>query len=62
MSLWRRARPLLSVVVPAYDVEDYLGECLDSLLAQTYAPLEVVVVDEDFGLRITEILDQSAAV
>lgn len=46
MRLWGRQRPLLSVVVPAYDVEDYLPACLDSLLAQTYSPLEVVVVDD----------------
>jgi CDP-glycerol glycerophosphotransferase len=46
MVTWRRERPLLSVVVPAYDVEDYLPACLDSLLAQSYRPLEVVVVDD----------------
>jgi len=37
---------LLSVVVPAYDVEDYLADCLDSILTQSYAALEVVVVDD----------------
>ncbi|ANH38110.1 putative glycosyltransferase EpsJ [Nocardioides dokdonensis FR1436] len=45
MKFGRRA-PLLSVVVPVYDVADYLPACLDSLLAQTYRPLEVVVVDD----------------
>lgn len=38
--------PLLSVVVPAYDVEAYLTECLDSILEQSYPWLEVVVVDD----------------
>ncbi len=38
--------PLLSVVLPVYQVEPYLAECLDSLLAQTYRRLEVVVVDD----------------
>lgn len=37
---------LLSVVVPVYAVERYLAECLDSLLAQSYRDLEVVVVDD----------------
>ncbi|GAB3790107.1 glycosyltransferase family 2 protein [Nocardioides ungokensis] len=37
---------LLSVVVPAYDVEDYLAACLDSILDQSYPALEVVVVDD----------------
>jgi CDP-glycerol glycerophosphotransferase len=45
MKFGRRA-PLLSVVVPVYDVADYLPACLESLLAQTYRPLEVVVVDD----------------
>ncbi|HYO40519.1 MAG TPA: CDP-glycerol glycerophosphotransferase family protein [Nocardioidaceae bacterium] len=38
--------PLLSVVVPVYQVEDYLAECLDSLLGQTYHRLEIVLVDD----------------
>ncbi|CAN5527558.1 hypothetical protein BH11ACT8_BH11ACT8_17220 [soil metagenome] len=33
-------------MVPAYDVEDYLPACLDSLLAQTYPNVEIVVVDD----------------
>lgn len=42
----RRSEPLVSVVVPAYDVAAYLPACLDSLLAQTHTSLEVVVVDD----------------
>jgi CDP-glycerol glycerophosphotransferase len=36
----------ISVIVPAYDVADYLGECLDSVLGQGVDDLEVVVVDD----------------
>ena len=39
-------KPLISVVVPVYNVEDYLQECLDSLLAQTYPNFEVILVDD----------------
>lgn len=42
----KRRDPLISVVVPVYDVEAYLPACLDSLLAQTYPHLEIVVVDD----------------
>ena len=47
-SRWRpgRAAPRVSVVVPVYDVEDYVEECLESLLAQEGVDLEVVVVDD----------------
>jgi glycosyltransferase involved in cell wall biosynthesis len=38
--------PLVSVVVPARDAERTLGETLESVLAQTYAPFEVLVVDD----------------
>lgn len=38
--------PRLSVVVPFYDVEDYLGPCLESLARQTFANFEVVLVDD----------------
>lgn len=42
----RRTPPRISVVVPVYDVEAYLPTALDSILASTWADLEVVVVDD----------------
>jgi glycosyltransferase involved in cell wall biosynthesis len=42
----RRTPPRISVVVPVYDVEDYLPACLDSVLGSTWPDLEVVVVDD----------------
>jgi CDP-glycerol glycerophosphotransferase len=36
----------ISVVVPVYNVEDYLEECLDSLLRQTARDLEILIVDD----------------
>ncbi|MDQ0796060.1 bifunctional glycosyltransferase/CDP-glycerol:glycerophosphate glycerophosphotransferase [Streptomyces sp. B1I3] len=38
--------PRLTVVVPLYNVEEYLGACLESLAAQTMTDLEVVMVDD----------------
>ena len=38
--------PLVSVIVPAYNSEKFLGLCLDSIIAQSYKNLEIVVVDD----------------
>lgn len=37
---------LISVIIPVYNVEKYLRECLDSVLAQTYTNLEILLVDD----------------
>ena len=36
----------ISVIIPLYNEEDYIGECLDCLLAQTFQAFEIVVVDD----------------
>lgn len=36
----------VSVIVPVYNGEAYLAKCLDSILAQTYSDMEIVVVDD----------------
>ena len=39
-------RPLISCIVPVYNGENYLAEALDSILDQSYRPLEIIVVDD----------------
>ena len=36
----------ISVIVPVYMVEDYIRECVDSILGQSYGNLEVILVDD----------------
>ena len=36
----------ISVIVPIYKVEAYLRQCVDSVLAQTYTDLDIVLVDD----------------
>jgi len=52
------AEPLISVALCTYNGERYLGEQLDSLLAQTYSNLEIVAVDDGSTDRTVEVLRQ----
>ena len=38
-------KPLISIIVPVYNVEDYIEECLESLVKQTYKNLEIILID-----------------
>ena len=48
--------PVFSIVVPVYQVEEYLACCLDSILAQTYGDLEVICVNDGSTDASREIL------
>lgn len=39
-------QPLISIIVPIYNVEQYLADCLDSILEQTYSNLEIILVND----------------
>ena len=39
-------KPLISIIVPVYNVEMYLAKCVDSILAQTYTNLEIFLVND----------------
>lgn len=39
-------QPLISVIVPIYNVEKYVGECVDSIINQTYKNLEIILVND----------------
>ena len=51
----------LSVIVPIYNVEKYLAECVDSLLGQTLADTEILLVDDGSTDLSGEIADRYAA-
>lgn len=38
--------PIISIIVPVYNVEEYLRTCIDSLINQTYTNIEIILVDD----------------
>lgn len=52
--------PLISVIVPIYNVEKYLDKCVQSILAQTYTNLEIFLVDDGSPDRCGEMCDEYA--
>ncbi len=53
--------PMISVIIPARNEERNIGECLRSVLAQTYPNFEVIVVDDRSSDATLQILDEIAA-
>ena len=53
--------PEFSVIVPVYKVEQYLGRCIASVLAQTFADLELILIDDGSPDESGAICDRFAA-
>ncbi len=51
----------ISVIIPVYKVEQYLPKCIDSVLAQTYTNLEIILVDDGSPDGCSDICDEYAA-
>ena len=53
--------PLISVIIPVYNVQEHLPKCLESVLGQTFRNLEVICVDDCSSDASPEILREQAA-
>lgn len=54
------SEPKISVIIPAYNVEEYIGECLDSALNSTLKDLEIICIDDGSTDSTPEILKEYA--
>lgn len=50
-------KPLVSVVIPVYNGENYIEKCINSILCQTYSNYEILIIDDGSVDRTTEILE-----
>lgn len=53
-------KPLLSIIVPVYNVEPYIRQCMDSLIRQTFTDMEIVVIDDGSPDNCGAICDEYA--
>ena len=53
-------KPLISVIVPIYNVEQYLRKCVDSIISQTYRNLEIILIDDGSPDECGKICDEYA--
>ena len=51
--------PKISVIVPVYNVEQYLPRCIDSILAQTFTDFELLLIDDGSKDRSGEICEEN---
>ena len=52
--------PLISVLVPVYNVEKYLNKCIESIINQTYKNLEIILIDDGSTDSSPKICDEYA--
>ena len=52
---------MISVIVPVYKVEQYLRQCVDSILSQTYTDFELLLIDDGSPDKCPQICDEYAA-
>lgn len=56
----QKVNGVISIIVPIYNVEEYLPSCLDSILGQSYHDLDILLIDDGSTDESGKICDQYA--
>ena len=51
-------KELISVIVPVYNVEKYLDNCVQSILRQSYTNLEIILIDDGSTDKSSQLCDE----
>ncbi len=62
MTVGTEGKPIISVIIPVYNVERDLQRCLDSVIAQTYSHIEILLVDDGSTDNSCMICDRYAGI
>ena len=49
---------LVSIIIPAYNCQEFIGQCLDSILAQTYQSIEIIIVNDGSTDNTLQVLNK----
>lgn len=61
LSIEKQSTPKISVIVPVYNVEKYIHQCIDSILGQTFTDFELLLIDDGSPDNSGAICDEYAA-
>ena len=50
--------PLVTIVIPVYNAEKYVNRCIDSVINQTYAQLDIIIIDDGSNDKTGLLLDK----
>ena len=53
-------RPVVSIIIPIYNVENYIGKCIDSVINQTWKKIEIICVNDGTLDNSMEVEQQKA--